>query len=66
MEIDLESVKRLHLEPGDTLVLTVSDAVDDATIASLSVEMKAAFPAHKTVVLSPELDLKVVSAPAGA
>lgn len=66
MDINLDSVKRLKPEPGDTLVLRVGQPVDDATFAELQHQMAVAFPGHKTLVLAGDLELEVVSPPPGA
>lgn len=66
MDITLEDVKRLTLQPGDTLVLKVSEYLSEAELAAYSQSMAEAFPDHRTVVLDAESDLRVVGAPPGA
>jgi hypothetical protein len=61
--IDIEDVKRLHLQPGDTLVLRLADTwPDDDTAAEFSKHFTDAFPGHKVVILGPGADLEVVTA----
>jgi hypothetical protein len=59
--ITLEDVKRLRLEPGDTLVLRLGHFLPADVVAHLQAQMKAAFPNHRTVVLADDMELEVVS-----
>lgn len=62
----IEDVKRLHLEPGDTLVLRIPDQTPLDEVGRMAEQMAAAFPEHKTVILGRGLELDVVSEPAWA
>lgn len=64
MTITLEEVKRLHLNPGDALVLRVPDDISPEARLWLTEQMKAAFPDHRTVVLTEGFTLEVVEAAA--
>lgn len=61
-KVTIDDVKRLRLEPGDTLVLRM-DAHSEEVVERFTGEMRTAFPGHRTVVLGKGVDLEVVSAP---
>ncbi len=63
MSIDIQDVKRLRLVEGDTLVLYAAANLGAAAMEALSVELKAAFPDHKTIVLMDPARLEVVAVP---
>jgi hypothetical protein len=65
MDITLESVKRLTLQPGDTLVLAVDEGLSGEELSAYSESMRQAFPNHRTVVLDSICELAVVSPPPG-
>lgn len=58
--INIEDVKRLHLEPGDALVLKVAQGTTVGTCERLKAALFKAFPDHTTVVMTHDLDLAVV------
>lgn len=62
--IMLEDVKRLRLEPGDTLVLRAAAPMEEEILDALREQMRAAFPDHRTLVLvGSDLDLTAVPEP---
>jgi hypothetical protein len=65
MDITLESVKRLTLQPGDTLVLTVGEELSSEELSAYSESIGRAFPNHRTVVMDSLCELAVVSPPPG-
>lgn len=61
--VEIESIRRLDLKPGDTLVLKVADALTEDESRSLRADLDRYLPEHKAVILSGDLDLVVLSAP---
>jgi hypothetical protein len=51
---------KLHLEPGDALVLKLTSHPDEATLHSIRDEMERMFPGVRVVCLAPDADLEVV------
>lgn len=58
-ELTIADVRRLRLNPGDTLVLRVRDLTPD--VAEHCVEMlRSTFPDNRALVLDPDADIGVV------
>ncbi len=59
--IRLEDVKRLTLDPSDTLVLKIKHGpLTHEALDALQDQLSAIFPGHRTVVLTPGTDLEVI------
>lgn len=59
MQVDLEDVKRLTLDPGDTLVLRVPELTME-TLHHLTGLLKGVFPDNRVLVLPAGFELEVV------
>jgi len=61
-EVELKDVERLHLEPGDVLVLTSRLPLDDATYTKISLQLRQQFGADVPIaILDNGLRLQVVN-----
>jgi hypothetical protein len=58
--IELEDVKRLRLNPGDTLVITASRSLNLDEASRIREVVRDAFPGHKCLILAPDFSLEVV------
>jgi hypothetical protein len=54
-------VRRVRLEPGDTLILKTGQPLPVALIEGLRATLTGAFPGHKVLVLDVGMDLEVQS-----
>jgi hypothetical protein len=58
----IEDIRRLHLDPGDVIVLKVQHPLTQAQADRMVQRMRAVLPGHKCLVLDHDVDLTVVSA----
>lgn len=63
MQIEVEDVQRLHLEPGDTLVFKVRRDLTPEQAERIREVAKQALPDHRFLVLTEGIDLQVVEPP---
>lgn len=60
--IDIEDIKRVHLNPGDVLVIQVDKPISSATHKRIKELLHDVWPDNKAVVLDAGIDLEVVEA----
>lgn len=64
MELAIEDVKRLNVQPGETLVATVPDHWTMAAVDAAKRKLERALPVDVTVLVVPkDIELTVVAAP---
>ncbi len=61
--MELESIKKLTLAPGDIVVIKSKQALSSEAMRNIESAMKRVAPGHKLVLLADDLDLEVLSAP---
>ena len=59
--IEVEQLQKVRLEPGDVVVLRVSDDIDAAMAHAYSDILRQVFPDNRSVILQPGQDLEVVT-----
>ena len=59
--IEVEELRKVRLEPGDVVVLRVSDDIDAATAHACLDVLRQVFPDNRSVILQPGQDLEVVT-----
>lgn len=60
VRIELEHLKRVHLEPGDVLVLQCPEHVSNAYAKVLTDYLSERFPGHEVAIVSAGAQLGVV------
>lgn len=55
-----ECVKRLHMEPGDVVVVKLKRQPADFEAAAVQATMKALVPGHHIIVLGPDAEIEVL------
>lgn len=63
VEVRFVEASRLALEPGDTILLRVSEDFGDDGFEALIGQVGGRFPGHPVVVLAPGIDLGAVGLP---
>jgi hypothetical protein len=58
--ITLESIRRLDVHPGDTIVLTPAEHMSQQQIAVICQQWVEAFPDAKAIVLAPGMNVTIV------
>jgi hypothetical protein len=60
--IPLESIKRLDVHPGETLIITVPDDLDQHELHVLRERLKAEIPEGvRVLIVPPSMDVQVVA-----
>lgn len=60
VEVKVEHLQVLHLEPGDTLVITTKLPLTAAAADYMKEQLEATFPGHKAIILDNSSELGVV------
>jgi hypothetical protein len=60
--ITLRDVRRLNLNAGDTLVITLEQPASHATLAAIRENMRGRFPDNECLVLDAGVDIAVIAA----
>ena len=60
-DCDESRLQKVRLEPGDVVVLRVSDDIDAAMAHAYSDILRQVFPDNRSVILQPGQDLEVVT-----
>lgn len=63
MTIELEYLKRIQLQAGDTLILKSTKPLTIHQAQHLKQILADQFPYNKAIVLDPSMDLEIVSDP---
>jgi hypothetical protein len=61
MTIELEELKKVKLEPGDSLVLTLAKSMSDESVYEMGRVFHEKFPDNLLIVLHPGYTLEVIA-----
>lgn len=61
MTIEVEDLKKVKLEPGDTFVLTLAKSLSDENVSDLAQCFHQKFPDNVLIVLHPGYTLEVLA-----
>jgi hypothetical protein len=60
--IQLDDVRRLHLDPGDSLLIRVPSEMRPEQMAQVRDEIRHVFPTLRAMIVTPEIEVEIVPA----